>query len=113
MTRPVCLRIYISHELSARIREAARTSDLSVSAWAMSRLNAACDGEVGPSGTGVLIERIVRQSVFAMIGIDALLAGHSDPHLRGRAHQAYARKRGECKRGELGLARSSEKPEES
>jgi hypothetical protein len=74
----------------------------------MSRLNAACDGEVGPSDTGALAERIARQSVFAMIGIDALLAGHPDPRLRERAHQAYARK---C--GELGLARSSERPEES
>ncbi|MBS0504438.1 MAG: hypothetical protein JSS55_11700 [Proteobacteria bacterium] len=108
MTRPVRLQIYISHELSARIREAARASDLSVSAWAMARLSAACDDEVSPSDTGFLVERIARQSVFAMIGIDALLAGHPDPHLRERAHQAYARK---C--GELGLARSSEKPEES
>lgn len=108
MTRPVCLQIYISHELSARIRKAAGKSDLSVSAWAMARLNAACDGEVGPSDAGVVIERIARQSVFTMIGIDALLAGHPDPHLRERAHQAYARK---C--GELGLSRSSEKPEES
>jgi hypothetical protein len=33
-----------------------------------------------------------------MVGVDALLAGHSDPRLRERAHQAYARK---CK--ELGL----------
>lgn len=108
MTRPVCLQIYISHELSARIREAARESDLSVSAWAMARLNAASEDEGGPSGSSVLIERIARQSVFTMIGIDALLAGHPDPHLRERAHQAYTRK---C--GELGLARSSEKPEES
>lgn len=108
MTRPVCLQIYISHELSARIREAARASGLSVSAWAMARLNAACEDEVGPSGSGILIKRIARQSVFAMIGIDALLAGHPDPHLRERAHQAYTRK---CV--ELGLARSSEKPEES
>lgn len=108
MTRPVCLQIYISHELSARIRETARASGLSVSAWAMARLNAACEDEVGPSGSGILIERIARQSVFAMIGIDALLAGHPEPHLRERAHQAYTRK---C--GELGLARSSEKLEES
>lgn len=108
MTRPVCLQIYISHELNARIREAARASDLSVSAWAMSRLNAACGGEVGPSNTGALVERIARQSVFAMVGIDALLAGHPDPHLRERAHQAYARK---C--GELGLAGHSDQADKS
>lgn len=98
MTRPVCLQVYISRELSGRIREAARKCDLSVSAWAMSRLDAACDEEVSASGTGIPIERLARQGVFAMVGIDALLAGHSDPHLRERAHQAYARK---CR--ELGL----------
>jgi hypothetical protein len=37
-----------------------------------------------------------------MVGVDALLAGHPDHALRGRAHQAYARK---CK--ELGLSTSA------
>lgn len=92
MTRPVCLQIYISRELSVRIREAARASDLSMSQWAMSQLSGACDGQGSASPKGFSIERIARQGVFAMIGIDALLAGHSDPHLRERAHQAYARK---------------------
>lgn len=108
MTRPVCLQIYISHELSARIGEAARASDLSVSAWAMSRLNAACEDDASASRGRDPIERIARQSVFATVGIDALLAGHPDPHLRERAHQAYARK---C--GELGLTRSSEQTSDS
>lgn len=92
MTRPVCLQVYISRELSARIRKAARKSDLSVSAWAMSRLDAACDDEGSVSGKGIPIERLARQGVFAMVGIDALLAGHPDPNLRERAHQAYMRK---------------------
>ena len=104
MTRPVCLQIYISRELSARIRAAAGASGLSKSEWAMSRLSAACDDDVSSSHNGVPIERLARQGVFAMVGIDALLAGHSDPHLRERAHQAYARK---CR--ELGLAPATEK----
>jgi glutamate synthase domain-containing protein 2 len=45
------------------------------------------------------MERVSRQSVFVMVGVDALLAGHADHGLRERAHQAYARK---CK--ELGLS---------
>lgn len=108
MTRPVCLQIYISRELSARIRAAAGTSDLSISEWTRSRLDLACEHEVSASPIGLPIERIARQGVFAMVGIDALLSGHSDPRLRERAHQAYARK---CR--ELGFVRPSEKPDES
>lgn len=99
MSRPVCLQIYISRELSERIREAARACDLSASYWAMSRLYAACERE----DPDTPIQRTARQGVFAMVGIDALLAGHPDAHLRERAHQAYARK---CR--ELGLALPSE-----
>jgi hypothetical protein len=104
MTRPVCLQIYISHDLSARIRKVAGARNLSKSEWARSLLNAACDDDDSGSRIGGSIERIARQGVFAMVGIDALLAGHSDPQLRERAHQAYVRK---CR--ELGLANSSER----
>lgn len=104
MTRPVCFQIYISHELDTRIREAAAAKNLSMSEWARSLLNAACDDNGTATQIGGPIERIARQSVFAMVGIDALLAGHSDPHLRERAHQAYARK---CR--ELGLATLAER----
>jgi hypothetical protein len=98
MSRPICLQIYVSRELGARIRAVAQTRELDVSAWARSLLAAACDdadhaGKPPPSD-----DRTARQDVFVMIGVDALLAGHSDPRLRERAHQAYARK---CK--ELGL----------
>jgi hypothetical protein len=58
--------------------------------------------EAGPSGLGASVDRIARQSVFLMVGIDGLLAGHSDPGLRERVHHAYARK---CK--ELGLVSST------
>lgn len=84
MTRPVCLQIYISHELSARIRQAASTRNLSMSEWVRSLLNAACEDDDSASRIGGPIERIARQGVFAMVGIDALLAGHSDPQLRER-----------------------------
>lgn len=104
MTRPVCFQIYISHELNARIREAAAARNISMSEWARSLLNAACNDDGIATQNGGPIERIARQSVFAMVGIDALLAGHPDPHLRERAHQAYSRK---CR--ELGLATHSER----
>lgn len=104
MTRPVCLQVYISHELSAQVREAARARGLSMSDWVRSLVVAACDDDDFASRLDALIERITRQGVFNMVGIDALLAGHPDHGLRERAHHAYARK---CR--ELGLAPSSQK----
>ena len=104
MTRPVCLQVYISHELGARIRAEARSRDISMSEWVRLLLEAATgDGDLASRVTGS-IERIARQSTFAMVGVDALLAGHPDHALRDRAHQAYARK---CR--ELGLGSAPEK----
>jgi LmbE family N-acetylglucosaminyl deacetylase len=70
-----------------------------MSEWVRSLLANACAEDELASRLNTSIERISRQSVFLMVGIDALLAGHPDHALRERAHQAYARK---CR--ELGLA---------
>ncbi|MBX9896389.1 MAG: hypothetical protein K2Y17_00525 [Qipengyuania sp.] len=99
MTRPICLQVYISDELSSLIRKAARAKGISMSEWVRSLLANACAEDELASRMNTSIERISRQSVFLMVGIDALLAGHPDHALRDRAHQAYARK---CR--ELGLA---------
>ena len=98
MTRPICLQVYISSELSALIRKAAKAKRISMSEWVRVLLANACAEDEFASRLNASIERISRQSVFMMVGVDALLAGHSDNRLRERAHQAYARK---CK--ELGL----------
>lgn len=103
MTRPVCLQIYVSRELGERIRCVARASELDVSTWARSLLAAACDDGGLALRHTVPIERIDRHSVFAVVGVDALLAGHADPGLRTRAHKAFSRK---CR--ELGLVSSTD-----
>ena len=99
MTRPICLQVYISSELSSLIRKAAKAKGISMSEWVRSLLANACAEEELTSRFSTTIERISRQSVFLMVGVDALLAGHADHGLRERAHQAYARK---CK--EIGVA---------
>ena len=101
MTRPICLQVYISNELSSLIRKAAKAKGVSMSEWVRSLLANACAEDELASHLNTSIERISRQSVFLMVGIDALLAGHPDHALRERAHQAYARK---CR--ELGLAQT-------
>lgn len=108
MTRPVCLQIYVSRELGERIRGAASASELDVSTWARSLLAAACQGDGQLLRNTTPIERIDRHGVFALVGIDALLAGHSDHGLRQRAHQAYARK---CR--ELGLVSSTDEGDDA
>lgn len=108
MTRPVCLQVYISHELSALIRKAAKAKGISMSEWVRALLANTCAGDEVAFGLDASIERISRQSLFVMVGIDALLAGHSDHALRERAHQAYARK---CR--ELGLVASTDEGAEA
>ena len=101
MTRPICLQVYISSELSSLIRKAAKAKGISMSEWVRALLANACTEDDLASRLDASIERISRRSIFLMVGVDALLAGHPDHALRGRAHQAYARK---CK--ELGLSTS-------
>lgn len=102
MTRPVCLQVYISIELSTAIRAAAKAKRISMSEWVRALLVSACEEDQSASQRDASIERVARQSVFLMVGVDALLSGHADHNLRERAHQAYARK---CR--ELGLAPST------
>lgn len=103
MSRPVSLQVHVSNDLAVRVRAAARRRDISVSEWIRSLLSQACDDDDFVSRLEHSVERISRQSVFVMVGIDALLAGHPDHALRERARQAYARK---CR--ELGLVSSTD-----
>jgi hypothetical protein len=103
MTRPKSLQVHVSDDLAARVRAAAMRRDLSLSEWIRSLLMRACDDDDLVSRVDTKVERMARQSVFIMVGVDALLAGHPDNRLRERAHQAYGRK---CK--ELGLVAATD-----
>lgn len=102
MARPLSLQIYVSRELAGRVRAAAARNDLSVSEWVRTLVTSACDQSENAGQHDKVIERIHRQSVFIMVGLDAILAGHPDHGLRDRAHQAYGRK---CK--QLGITSST------
>jgi hypothetical protein len=92
MVRPSSLQIYVPRELCERARATASSHGVSVSEWVGALVRSACDEDDIPSRTDAAIERIARQSLFVMVGVDALLAGHPDPSLRERTHQAFARK---------------------
>jgi hypothetical protein len=90
MSRPRCLQTYVSDELAARARAAAAASGLAVSEWLRTLIVRACDNVLSAASDRTVQIKLYRQSLFAMVGVDALLAGHSDYALRERVHSAFA-----------------------
>jgi hypothetical protein len=90
MSRPKCLQVYVSDELAARARAAASASGLAISEWLRNVVVRACDNDLSVASDRSVLVKLYRQSLFAMVGVDALLAGHSDHALRERVHTAFA-----------------------
>lgn len=99
MPRPISLQVYVSSELAEQVRCAAAANGLAVSEWLRSQLKKALDGELTGAGDRGLLDKLYRQSLFAFVGLDALLSGHPDHTLRERAHTAW---KARCK--EAGIA---------
>lgn len=99
MPRPISLQVYVSPELAEQVRAAAEADGLAVSEWLRSQLKKAlANSPAGASERG-LLDKLYRQSLFAFVGLDALLSGHPDHTLRERAHTAW---KARCK--EVGMA---------
>ena len=99
MPRPISLQVYVSPELAEQVRSAAEADGLAVSEWLRSQLKRAlANSPAGASERG-LLDKLYRQSLFAFVGLDALLSGHPDHTLRERAHTAW---KARCK--EAGMA---------
>ena len=90
MSRPKCLQAYVSDELAARARAAAAASGLAVSEWLRTLIVRACDNDLTAASDRSVLIKLYRQSLFTMVGVDALLAGHSDHALRERVHTVFA-----------------------
>lgn len=99
MPRPISLQVYVSPELAEQVRCAAAANGLAVSEWLRSQLKKALDDELTGAGDRGLLDKLYRQSLFAFVGLDALLSGHPDHTLRERAHTAW---KARCK--EAGIA---------
>ena len=99
MPRPISLQVYVSPELAEQVRCAAAANGLAVSEWLRSQLKKALDGELTSAGDRGILDKLYRQSLFAFVGLDALLSGHPDHTLRERAHTAW---KARCK--EAGIA---------
>lgn len=90
MSRPKCLQTYVSDELAARARAAASSSGLAVSEWLRMLIVRACNSDLSVADDRSILIKLYRQSLFTMVGVDALLAGHSDNALRERVHTVFA-----------------------
>lgn len=101
MSRPISIQVYVNPELAARVRSAAASSDLTVSEWLRSLIRQYFDSELSASSERDLLGKLYKQSLFAFVGIDALLSGHPDHLLRGRVHEAYTAR---CKQADLAAA---------
>ena len=101
MPRPISLQVYVSPELAEQVRCAAAANGLAVSEWLRSQLKKALDGELTGAGDRGLLDKLYRQSLFAFVGLDALLSGHPDHTLRERAHTAW---KARCKEVGIGAA---------
>lgn len=99
MPRPISLQVYVSSELAEQVRAAAEADGLGVSEWLRSQLKKTlANGPAGATDRG-LLDKLYRQSLFAFVGLDALLSGHPDHTLRERTHTAW---KARCK--EAGVA---------
>lgn len=90
MSRPKSIHVYVSDELAARARAAASASGLAVSEWLRTVIVRACDNDLLLANDRTILLKLYRQSLFATVGIDGLLAGHSDHTLRERVHSVFA-----------------------
>lgn len=90
MSRPNCLQTYVSDELAARARTAASSSGLAVGEWLRTLIVRACNSDLSLADDRSILIKLYRQSLFAIVGVDALLAGHSDHALRERVHTVFA-----------------------
>lgn len=89
MPRSVCLQVYVTSELNARVRKAAAAHELSASDWVRLLVVSACDEEERFSRLDLMLGRILRNTRFATTGIDALLDSSPDPTLRRRVREAF------------------------
>jgi len=86
------IQTYLPRDIVAQLREACAAAHISMSEWIRSAVIDACRQSETDDRSDPMTERLTRDLTFATVALDALLAGHPDPDLRPRTHEAYARK---------------------
>lgn len=92
MTKHVSIQTYVPTHVSEWVKSEAHALDLSVSVLVRDIIMAAYLGRENDPDDSENAAKSARETAFISVALDALLAGHPDPDLRQKAHDAYARK---------------------
>ena len=92
MAQRIPIQTYLPRAIVAQLRERCAAARISMSEWIRSAVIDACRQSEIASDGDPKAERLARDLTFTTVALDALLAGHPDPDLRARTHEAYARK---------------------
>lgn len=80
------LQCYVSEDIAIAVRRAADERHMSVSQWLKNIIIETLDDQNRSAN-----DQLLRQTIFASIALDAILAEHPNDKLRDRAFAAYHR----------------------
>ena len=92
MAQRIPIQTYLPRDLVVQLRGRCVAAQISMSEWIRSAVIDACRQSETADRDDPMAERLARDLTFTTVALDALLAGHPDPDLRSRTHEAYARK---------------------
>lgn len=92
MTQLVSVQGWLPPALAAQVKAHCAKNLMSVSELVRSLIAEACEHGLEDNRLERQLDRIASDLNFTAVALDALLAGHPDPQLRTRAHDAFARK---------------------
>lgn len=95
MPRNVSVQTYLPKHVAAWVQNEASRAKQSRSQWIGAIVTDLFQGQDLREESRQNIELIKRNTTFMVCAVDGLLAGHPDPTLRGRVHEAYRRKVGQ------------------
>jgi hypothetical protein len=95
MPRNVSIQTYLPKHVAAWVQNEATHAKQSRSQWIGAIVTDLFQGQDLREENRQNIELIKRNLTFMVCAIDGLLAGHADPTLRARVHEAYRRKAGQ------------------
>ncbi len=92
VTRNVSVQTYLPKHVAAWVQNEASRAKQSRSQWIGAIVTDLFQGQDLREESRQNIELVKRNLTFMVCAVDGLLAGHPDPSLRARVHEAYRRK---------------------
>ena len=96
----VPVQSWLPPDVADQVKSHCAKYGLPVSEFVRSLVIEACDNGLEANRSQQHLAWISSDLDFAAVALDALLAGHPDPNLRARVHDAFARKEARRRAGE-------------